>query len=271
MACYLFSWNPDLWKWPNYAELVSRTAFGEAVSEPWSTGNTRRIQPGDRVFLLKQGREPRGLVGAGWTTSVVVRKPHWDPERAEQGDAVNSVEVTFERLVDERNPLPLSSLTSGPVEGMNWRPAASGQTVPEHLVDALEMLWASHVDASLPIDEREPTRPLVFEEGDVRAVVANRYERNAAARKACIAAHGTRCVVCDMSFADVYGELGEGFIHVHHVDSIHRAGGRRTVDPIADLRPVCPNCHAMLHRRAEVLSVDALRRLVARVVPPAGD
>lgn len=267
MACYLFTWNPELWRWPDYDVFVEQTERGEPVSEPWSTGNTRRIQPGDRVFLLKQGREPRGIVGAGWTTSAVTRKLHWDAERAARGETVNSVEVTFERLTRETEPLPLAALTSGPVQDMNWRPAASGQTVPEDLVEALEGLWAGHIGAPSTTFAEAPTEAAVFVEGDVRAVVSNRYERNAAARKACLAAHGTRCCVCDISFGEVYGELGEGFIHVHHVDPIHRAGGQRSVDPAHDLRPVCPNCHAMLHRRSETLSVQELRALLRPAVP----
>lgn len=34
------------------------------------------------------------------------------------------------------------------------------------------------------------------------------------------------------------------------------------VNPIVDLRPVCPNCHAMLHRTIPALSVDELRQIL---------
>jgi 5-methylcytosine-specific restriction protein A len=57
--------------------------------------------------------------------------------------------------------------------------------------------------------------------------------------------------------------LGEGFIHVHHLKPLAQIGEQYELDPINDLRPVCPNCHAMLHRASPALSIDALRALIS--------
>lgn len=65
-----------------------------------------------------------------------------------------------------------------------------------------------------------------------------------------------------MNFDEVYGELGKGFIHVHHLLPVAQLGKQYEVDPIADLRPVCPNCHAMLHRRNPPLSINELKETV---------
>ena len=70
-------------------------------------------------------------------------------------------------------------------------------------------------------------------------------------------------MVCGFEFGDQYGEWGEGFIHVHHVVPLAKRGERYEVDPVHDLVPVCANCHAMLHRRAEVLDAERLRAKVA--------
>ncbi len=35
------------------------------------------------------------------------------------------------------------------------------------------------------------------------------------------------------------------------------------VDPVKDLRPVCPNCHAMIHRRSPPLSIEELQVLLS--------
>jgi predicted HNH restriction endonuclease len=51
-----------------------------------------------------------------------------------------------------------------------------------------------------------------------------------------------------MNFEDTYGPIGKGFIHVHHLRPLASVEAEYDVDPVADLRPVCPNCHAMLHR-----------------------
>jgi hypothetical protein len=99
-------------------------------------------------------------------------------------------------------------------------------------------------------------------EGALKRVVSSRFERNAAARRACIAHHGTSCGICAFSFQSIFGDLGVGFIHVHHVKPL--AGLRREyrVDPVRDLLPICPNCHAMIHRQDPPIDVDVLRRQI---------
>lgn len=103
---------------------------------------------------------------------------------------------------------------------------------------------------------------VTYTEGAVQQVLVDRYERNPEARGACIAHWGTRCTVCSFDFGEKFGPLGEGFIHVHHLRPISTTKQRHDVDPIADLRPVCPNCHAMLHRTSPPMGIDALRQHV---------
>lgn len=100
-------------------------------------------------------------------------------------------------------------------------------------------------------------------EGGRVQVWVNRYERDPKARRACILHFGCRCQVCDIDFEQVYGEIGRGFIHVHHLTPMSEITQRYKPDPRRHLRPVCPNCHAMLHRRAHVLSIDELRRVMS--------
>lgn len=100
-------------------------------------------------------------------------------------------------------------------------------------------------------------------EGSVRKAVVNAYERNPAARKACIAYFGSSCSVCDMNFQKVYGDLGSGFIHVHHLKMVSKIGQTYAIDPISDLRPVCPNCHSMLHAKSgDPYSIEELKSIV---------
>lgn len=105
----------------------------------------------------------------------------------------------------------------------------------------------------------EITIPNVFHEGAVSQVLVNVYERDPDARKVCIEHYGLNCHVCDFNFEVVYGERGTGFIHVHHLRPV--SGGEYEVNPIDDLRPVCPNCHAMIHRY-ELLSIEELKELI---------
>lgn len=119
---------------------------------------------------------------------------------------------------------------------------------------------AAHIAGTLYPDELP--QDVSYVEGAAQQVSVNRYERSIEARNACIAHHGSTCQVCNLDFRKKYGELGAGFIHVHHRISIASIGNEYCVDPINDLVPVCPNCHAMLHRRQPPFEIEELRALV---------
>ncbi len=103
-------------------------------------------------------------------------------------------------------------------------------------------------------DELDPTQPR--NEGARYQITVNAYERDPRARQLCIARHGTACVVCGFSFGATYGPVAEGFIHVHHLRPLSEIGGEYEVNPVEDLRPVCPNCHAVLHRSVPAFSIE---------------
>jgi len=103
-----------------------------------------------------------------------------------------------------------------------------------------------------------------YEEGSVKSVTVNAYERNPEARDACIKYHGVVCAVCDFDFKTTYGEIGAGYIHVHHIKPLHEIRRSYIVDPKKDLIPVCPNCHAMIHRNKNPLSIRELKAQISR-------
>ncbi len=121
------------------------------------------------------------------------------------------------------------------------------------------------LDLAGPITYPDEVRtPELFIEGACKRVTVNAYERDRRAREAAVKEHGCFCSVCDMSFEAVYGERGRGFIHVHHLKDLASIGREYVVNPKIDLRPVCANCHAMLHRGEQVLSISDLREIVLR-------
>ncbi len=125
--------------------------------------------------------------------------------------------------------------------------------------DVLAMLWKRHL--LLP-EEIDATRALV--EGAVCRVSVNAYERNPEARRRCIEHHGNVCCICSFSFGAMYGEVAEGYIHVHHLRTLSKIGSEYVVDAVEDLRPVCPNCHAVLHHRIPAYSIEEVRAFVLR-------
>lgn len=101
-----------------------------------------------------------------------------------------------------------------------------------------------------------------FLEGAGQQVLVNRFERDRKARAKCVQHWGVKCSVCEFDFETQFGELGVGFIHVHHITPLSSIGSEYRINPKKDLRPVCPNCHAMLHRRSPPILPEDLRRMM---------
>jgi 5-methylcytosine-specific restriction protein A len=110
--------------------------------------------------------------------------------------------------------------------------------------------------------EFDGTITTVLREGKLTQTFSNAYERNAKARASCLKHHGFNCAVCGFNFGARYGAVGEGYIHVHHPKPLSQIGEEHQVDPVQDLRPVCPNCHAMLHTQTPPLSIEELKEML---------
>lgn len=109
----------------------------------------------------------------------------------------------------------------------------------------------------VPVNESEG-----FADGKKISVIQDRYERNPLNRELCLQANGCTCMICGFDFEKKYGRIGKGFIHVHHIHQLSLAGGPVKIDPVHDLIPVCPNCHAMLHTSTPPLMPEELIRII---------
>lgn len=116
-----------------------------------------------------------------------------------------------------------------------------GKTLPQ------PMYWDAPVEDHLPLIAEELPNDEQFTEGAARLIFVNAYERDRRGRQLCIKHYGARCCVCGLSFEERYGTEAAGIIHVHHIVPLSEIRESYQVDPIRDLRPVCPNCHAVIH------------------------
>lgn len=104
-----------------------------------------------------------------------------------------------------------------------------------------------------------------YYEGTKIKILVNKFERDTKARDTCINHYGAVCAACKFNFKEEYGEIGKGFIHVHHLVPISEIGKSYKVDPINDLIPVCPNCHAMIHKRKPTpFTINELKEKLTR-------
>ncbi|MDY6930640.1 MAG: hypothetical protein SVJ22_01830 [Halobacteriota archaeon] len=101
-----------------------------------------------------------------------------------------------------------------------------------------------------------------FIEGATRRITVNAYERNAAARTTCIDHYGSTCCICGIDFGIMYGKEADGHIHIHHLRPLSELKSSYEIDPIQDLRPVCPNCHAVLHLGDVTRSMEDVKAML---------
>jgi HNH endonuclease len=110
-------------------------------------------------------------------------------------------------------------------------------------------------------EDRGSSSQLTYMEGACGQLTKNLYERDQAARNACLQHYGLQCNVCRIAFGDEYQDRGTSFIHVHYLEPLAARGGPTVTDPLRDLVPVCPNCHAMLHAAGGLMTPAELRTI----------
>lgn len=96
-------------------------------------------------------------------------------------------------------------------------------------------------------------------EGAVRTININQHERDPRNRKEAILKHGVRCFGCRQEMAEMYGEIAQGYIHIHHTKPISQGEQTPRID---DLIPLCPNCHAIVHLEDPPLTVNRLKEII---------
>ena len=255
---FVLTWNPieTVIDDEAIAELARTTQSGQSSAQRWSTGNRNGgINPDDYVIRFRQINN-RGIVALGRATSYVYEDVHWDDETK----LANYVDVAWEQVLRTEDRFAIEEIELLTHETHWDAMLGSGiklSTGDSQIVVEAWKLWYSQVagaQSSLSGEEAGATSasPSGVIEGAVTTVLVNRYERSATARRKCIEHYGAICAVCSLDFKSTYGQIGEGFIHVHHVVPISSIGETYILDPIEDLVPVCPNCHAMLHRGTDV-------------------
>ena len=261
MAVFLLAWNPKKWTWPkkNLAEAIRKTKSGGDALDNWSFGRSQKARIGDRVFLIKLGQAPKGLVASGFVVGAPRLGAHY--QDAKKPSQVY-VRVRWDRLVDGYKSVVVAreELDESPFSKQHWDTQVSGISIKPHVAAALELLWMQRLGILCGpwYGEEESNKP-VFVEGCKLRVMVNRYERDPIVRAKCIERFGAYCSVCETDLKAIYGDVAAGFIHVHHLTPLAKIGKGSIIDPKKDLRPVCPNCHAIIHRGNPPYSIETVK------------
>lgn len=257
MKTYLYIWHPDKWNWIDLQDAIYRVNNNEQYDMYWSCGKTNRIAIGDVFFLMRLGVEPKGIIGCGYVSSTPYYLPHWDENKAAKGKMALRTDLLFKAL-SEDPILPLDFLQDK-YPKYKWTPQVGGLSIPESV--ASEIFSIIQNDSRFTFSPVEEKEVRLYAEGKEKIVTYRTYDRSAAARQECIERYGYECSVCGFSFSMVYGDLGKNYIEVHHLKQIADIAEEHEINPIQDLRPVCANCHRMLHKTRSALSIEELKHM----------
>ncbi|MEW6738299.1 MAG: HNH endonuclease [Nitrospirota bacterium] len=238
-------------------EAVVKVNTGEYYDISWNCGNTKKIQIGDTFLLMRLGLPPKGIIGVGQVLSKPHFLPHWDEEKAKEGKTALFADLLFDQLSEppfiDENALKTDEET----RQFKWFPQSSGILVPQSIAD--NILRRIEKQSRTKYKALTPQELTKISEGKVKIITITTYDRSPFARQQCIDHYGTTCLICGFNFENKYGQIGKGFIHVHHLTQIADIGEEHEIDPIKDLRPVCANCHAMLHRKRPALGIEDIK------------
>lgn len=148
MSTYLITWSPKKWLWRDLAERIEEIRRRGSCVTDWSCGNNKTIARGDRLFLLRQGEEPRGIVGAGWADSEPYEATHWREEKARAGRTTMYVNVRWQTLLDPESEsiFPREWLNEDALSKVNWNTQISGISIRPEAARELERRWAAFLE-----------------------------------------------------------------------------------------------------------------------------
>ena len=271
-GAYLLTWKPDRFdldlQW-----MIKQFKRGTLGTSEWATGTTKTMRLGAPFFFLRQGHDHPGIIGWGRICGSVHQQPHWDPAMAKAGKESNEVDVQFEFITmpDDPKAIPRPLLEADRrTKAGKWDIQGSGTRLTAEVTNGVRALLQDRrvKMPSLNADADAPwVRVETYSEGSIKQSLTTYHERNSKARLRCLHHYGCVCQGCGFDFGLYYGPDADGMIEVHHLRRISQATKSRRVDPIKDLRPLCSNCHRVVHlpgAKADPLPIPTLRAMVRR-------
>ena len=137
---FLLTWSPTGFSFEKFAEIARQVEETGKANCRWSTGQRTTFSVGDRVFLMRQGKDRPGIVGSGRMASEVFDAPHWNEELAKEGRQSNYADVAWDAL-REYPLINLEELVELTGEKKLWTNQGSGFRIDPGVAGLLESAW----------------------------------------------------------------------------------------------------------------------------------
>ena len=152
MNTFLLTWSPLLFAWEDLPAMARKVRRGSRVTDRWSCARGKQIREGDRLFMLRQGKEPRGLFASGHATSDWYEDANW------RGPGYcHYIDLCYD-VLSPHVLLPREALVSGKLAAMQWDTRVSGIRIPGAIARELENKWGHLELFSRAGNPRRPRR-----------------------------------------------------------------------------------------------------------------
>lgn len=262
MGTYLLTWNPQKSAEPKFLKsLDDSVSPAHPLRSRWSCGNNKSILVGDRVFLLRQGKDKPGIVAAGWVTKPSYYDTHWSPEKQSEGRKALYIMADFEDVRPPEQALSKTDLLNDVLPEALLNVACSGPMLSDTIAESLERRWSQHLGVSPRISSLT-IGTLTALEGQPVEHRGYRHYRDQGLRRAALDKAGGVCAVCEVDFSKILGGLGIRALQVHHRRQLALEETPK-INTVDDLAVVCANCHSLLHLDScKALEVAELKKLL---------
>jgi 5-methylcytosine-specific restriction protein A len=139
MRTFMLTWNPGQERPADLSAALDAIGRGRTWRDDWSTGVRKDLPIGSRVFLVRQGVEPRGVVAAGYTLT----EPALVEGREGQSHYCN---VAFTAALDASvgHLIPLAELAhTSLLVNVPWGIAGGGREFTAAEAAQLEAHWSA--------------------------------------------------------------------------------------------------------------------------------
>lgn len=199
--------SPRGWPAEELTKLVGRFQTDPSrTTTLWRIASHQSARAGDRVYLFKQGSNPRGVFGVG----EIIEAPRLqtDPDDIDEAPRPRA-KIRFDMLVDpSREFLVGFEIVDRIVPETLIDAQASGNAVPSDVAQKLETYLAPFLSAQEPLNS-EQADDLLFDpdsiddqrERSIRAICVRRGQADF--RTALLEAYGRRCAITGCAVEDV--------------------------------------------------------------------